>query len=141
MSTICRSFFYSIYCSITCLIKKTRPAGGRGRGKTAPGIILRMRPSHTGWENPYVTNTQQHRSPCDKRPRSRPGLRPVLWCFCTGERMFLNYSLKIRSYGESNSGPEECYLYHLTNLVRSPFASRLIKKRTSMIKFLETKLN
>jgi hypothetical protein len=37
---------------------------------------------------------------------------------------FFNHTLKILSHGETNPGYEECYSYHLTNLVRGPFVQK-----------------
>jgi hypothetical protein len=35
------------------------------RVRQRTSIVLRRRPSHTGQENPYLTHTQQHCSPCE----------------------------------------------------------------------------
>ena len=52
---------------------------------------------------------------------ARARARPVLWRG-TDEWIFFNPSMKIRSHGELNPRPEECYSSHLTNSARGPFA-------------------
>ena len=59
----------------------------------------------------------------DQRPG--PGLRPMLWLW-DRRGNFFNLNLEIRSHGESNPGPEECYRSQLTNSSRGPFANELV---------------
>jgi hypothetical protein len=56
---------------------------------TAPGHYIK-KTSHKSRKplNPYLTHTQQHRSPCEKQPRPGPSLGPMLWRG-TNEGIFL----------------------------------------------------
>jgi hypothetical protein len=96
-----------------------------------PGIILRRRPSHTGRENPRTPAPPIHSgiealvrtTTTEAEPLS---LRHVLW-HGTDEG--------IRSHGESNLGPEECYSDHLTNSARGPFADVMIKNIIFLLEY------
>jgi hypothetical protein len=83
------------------------------------GIIIKRRPSHVGRENPRTSAPPIHNGTvAHENDRDRA----LDLCFGVGQtRGFFNHSLKIRSHGESNPGPKECYSDHLTNSARGPF--------------------